>query len=66
MTTNIMMRTAVLAAMLAGPSSAAAAGADDCFEIIDSCAAALEDANWLEKIAIGNLCTLLLVGCSVT
>lgn len=32
--------------------------------VITDCAAALEDANWVEKVAIGVVCTGRLAGCS--
>jgi hypothetical protein len=32
--------------------------------VISDCAAALEDANWIEAVAIGVVCTGRLAGCS--
>lgn len=65
MTTTRIMRSVALAAALSVPGSVAAAEAD-CYEIAKTCTDALEDANWLEKIAIGNLCTVMLLGCAVS
>lgn len=32
--------------------------------VIQECAAALDDSNWVEKIAVGVFCTARIAGCS--
>lgn len=44
---------------------AAAGPVEDCYDrVLERCDAALAEAKWYEKIAIGALCTGLLAGCT--
>lgn len=57
----------MLVAVVLGTSTQplAATTVQDCYEkVLAWCVAAMEDANWLQKFAIGELCTGMLVGCT--
>jgi hypothetical protein len=44
----------------------AAATVQDCYDyVITKCADAMEDANFVEKVAIGIVCSSMLAGCTV-
>jgi hypothetical protein len=67
---NILkIRKTLAILMLAGAgfhSPIAAEGSDvsDCYErVLEICADALEDANWIESVGVGILCVGMLAGC---
>lgn len=49
---------------IAAPVAAKASPCTD--QVIYECADAMRGANWLVKIALGDLCTGLLVGCVIS
>lgn len=58
---------AVLFTALLGMALPLAAKASPCTDsVIADCADAMSTANWLQKIALGDLCTGLLVGCVIS
>lgn len=61
------IRTVMLAMSLSvGVAVPAAADpVSDCYNaVLDKCAAAMEDAAWYEKFALGVLCSGMLAGCT--
>jgi len=66
---SLKVRRTLAVLMLAGAglNSHLAAGQSevaDCYDrVLAMCGEALEDANWLEKVGIGVLCTGMLTGC---
>lgn len=57
--------TLLLSLAFVGGASPAAASPDECWEkVINWCADAMEDANWIERFAIGEVCSVMIVGCA--
>lgn len=66
MYTKRCLRTAAIAGSLMLPTGVSAAeSVADCYERVTLlCADAMEDANWLERFAVGVICTGMLAGCA--
>jgi hypothetical protein len=66
---SLKVRKSLAILMLAGagfhsPIAGGQSEVTDCYErVLAMCADALEDANWLEKVGLGILCTGMLTGC---
>ena len=58
--------TLALAAVMAGSARPVAAGTvEACYaKVLGWCSDAMDGANWLERFAIGELCSAMLVGCT--
>lgn len=55
----------MLSLAFAGGASPAAASPEDCWDkVINWCADAMEDANFIERFAIGEVCSVMIVGCA--
>jgi hypothetical protein len=67
-TLNRAIMTAVAVTALATAARPLAAQTvAECYEkVLTLCAAAMEDARWYEKAALGVVCTAMLVGCNTT
>jgi hypothetical protein len=66
---NAKTRKILAILMLAGAGFHSPIAADrgdvaDCYDrVLTMCGEALEDANWIESVGIGVLCTAMLAGC---
>jgi hypothetical protein len=58
---------ATVAVLGATAQPVAAETVADCYnKVLTRCAAAMEDARWYEKVAVGVFCSAMLAGCNTT
>ncbi len=56
----------LMLALAAFTSPLFAESVEECYDdVITLCDDTLEDSNWLEKIAVGAACSLMLAGCTL-
>lgn len=65
--THTLRAAAVLAAMSIPTSAFARDAVEECYDyVLTTCADAMADSNFIERVALGIVCSAMLVGCNTT